>query len=417
MNIRMNPNTIPPHSSSHKKSLIMFFFVIAMASTITIPISSGWKPIFDAIVKMLPFVRQAQITYYFYMYNIIGISSLCLLAVLAWNLLSRNRGHLTLSIPSLMLLLWMALQVLYCFIYTEFSTMLWQPVLLICVFFFFKQPEYRYRFVDIVIHFGVANALLTIAQFAYFEINGSIFSLIRLYRPPALFPDATTSAIYMSLTIAFVLFNRPFMRSRTILSLSTLVLGCLLNGSRNAIVLILIAVVLFGLRGKIGQWTAIFIILLLLGICVLLISDTLNAKFSEILTSFLFDKTRGTRREIAMTLFKENPIIGAGLDKYAAVASNYGFSSTVHNIYAMILCNYGIVGFMLFIVPLIIAIIRGYKKNRFAMCILIMVAVGAYVSGVETSLPIQIVWYYAYSIIYFPAQAESRAHQQRCVKQ
>lgn len=63
--------------------------------------------------------------------------------------------------------------------------------------------------------------------------------------------------------------------------------------------------------------------------------------------------------EIAINLFKSSPIFGVGVEAFNQITE-----TSVHNIYLQCLCEYGIFGFLLFIVPLIYCIITTIKMGK-----------------------------------------------------
>lgn len=64
---------------------------------------------------------------------------------------------------------------------------------------------------------------------------------------------------------------------------------------------------------------------------------------------------------IAIKLFKDNPIFGIGAGRYVSLS---GAGTNAHNTYLEILCELGVVGFTLFLIPLIYTLIKTIKDIR-----------------------------------------------------
>ncbi|MGN0451588.1 MAG: O-antigen ligase family protein [Acutalibacteraceae bacterium] len=82
--------------------------------------------------------------------------------------------------------------------------------------------------------------------------------------------------------------------------------------------------------------------------------------------------------ENALELYKQdlNPIFGAGWGAYFAYNGIY---KVVHNTYLGMLCDVGIIGFLLFFVPILIAIWKLWKKREILpICFFITAAVPAF---------------------------------------
>lgn len=83
---------------------------------------------------------------------------------------------------------------------------------------------------------------------------------------------------------------------------------------------------------------------------------------------------RSTKWEIAINLIKQRPLFGWGWGGYTITGI-----SVVHNTYLTVLCDTGIVGFILFFVPVIYTIIKSIKyRSMLSFAVLIMGLVPAF---------------------------------------
>lgn len=70
----------------------------------------------------------------------------------------------------------------------------------------------------------------------------------------------------------------------------------------------------------------------------------------------------------AVTLFRQNPIVGIGWGYFRSMTlGNITWVNTVevHNIYLQLLCETGIVGFIIMIIPMVIHLIHSYRAVRY----------------------------------------------------
>lgn len=386
--------------------LVLGTIILAMISSISVPVNSSVYCILEFCHTYLPFIRKEQISDFFCIYNIVGASVLVLLLVLICYFICKI--HFTLNKFTLMIAGWLILQFIYCVYFDVYSSKILLPIVLFLLFLYFQTTIYsHHKFNSWVVKLGVVNSIITLLQFIYCGFAYGNFTSLRIYRPPGIMPDATLSAIFMSIALAFVLFNNSNMLTVVRVS-SLLILGCIANGSRNAVVLIICAILIFILRNNFIKKVWICILGTVIITCIIFLIGDWQENVLSIVNAFLHDNTRNARIQIAMKLFALNPILGVGLHEYGKVAAGYGFNSTVHNIYAMILCNYGIIGFLLFFIPYISALVHSLcRGQRFEACILIMLGVSASVVGIEVCVPLQIIWYYIYSIVFISKHYET----------
>lgn len=383
-------------------SYFMFFVGLAMMSSVTVPVNSIAQSICEYFYNLIPFIRKEQITFYFCLYNILGLSLLLLIMSFILYVYIRKKLIFSKNVNIYMLCGWSAVQVVYCLYFNIYSAKLLLPIILIMAILYFQTSNSYHAFDRLVIGVGVANAFLTIIQFVYCGIQYGDFSSLRIYRPPGFMPDATLSAVFMSISFAFMLFKRNRSYS-LIINCTLLILGCIVNGSRNAIVLVGCAIFMYVLKRDFLKKTLLLMVCVAPVLCAILLIQEWRLSLTDIIYGFLYDNTRWTRIKIAMDLFAASPIWGTGLSRYGEVASAFGFNSTVHNVYAMVLSHYGILGFSLFAVPYINGIICALRRHYcFEACILVMLGISGLVVGVESCVPIQIIWYYIYSVIFSP---------------
>lgn len=378
----------------------MFFIGLAMVSSITVPVNSAAQSLLEYLWNLIPSVHKGELTYFFWLYNVIGMSLLLLIMSFILYFLIRRKILFYKNVNVYILCCWSALQAVYCLYYWDISAKFLLPIVLIMVLLYFQTSNFYDQFDRLVIGVAVANALLVVIQFIHCGLQYGDFSSLRIYRPPGFMPDATLSAVFMSIAFAFILFKR-YKSFWALFSCTLLICGCVFNGSRNAVVLIGCAIFIYILKRIFLKKTLLLMVCIAIMLCITLLIQELKSSLTDMIYGFLYDNTRGTRIKIALDLFATSPIWGTGLKRYGEVASTFGFSSTVHNVYAMVLSHYGILGFSLFIIPYINGIIYAIRRHcSFEACILVMLGISGLVVGVETCVTIQIIWYYIYSVIF-----------------
>ena len=73
------------------------------------------------------------------------------------------------------------------------------------------------------------------------------------------------------------------------------------------------------------------------------------------------DTTRSDLQNSAILLFKENPVFGCGVGRFIMES---GSDTDVHNTYLQILCEQGVVGILLYLIPLILIFIKTIIRTR-----------------------------------------------------
>ena len=208
---------------------------------------------------------------------------------------------------------------------------------------------------------GVLNALVTVAQFLVLAQGSTGVRALRMARPDGLFGDSILSALVGAMTL-FVVLNRADMPwSRKIaLSLLLLVAG-VLTGARSFYYLAAGACILgvaFALQGS-GIKAILCCAICVIGIAAIVVMVDRISDFEESVSSVSSDVLSGRDLKAALALqeFDEHPVIGIGTGRYAHAEAAYyaetmtkaGLNGTnPHNIYLQVLCENGIVGFILF---------------------------------------------------------------------
>ena len=194
---------------------------------------------------------------------------------------------------------------------------------------------------------GVLNALVTVAQFLVLAQGSTGVRALRMARPDGLFGDSILSALVGAMTL-FVVLNRADMPwSRKIaLSLLLLVAG-VLTGARSFYYLAAGACILgvaFALQGS-GIKAILCCAICVIGIAAIVVMVDRISDFEESVSSVSSDVLSGRDLKAALALqeFDEHPVIGIG------TMTKAGLNGTnPHNIYLQVLCENGIVGFILF---------------------------------------------------------------------
>lgn len=396
------------NNSWQRNKVVTLLLCLAMVSTLTVPAQSNINNVLMSILGHIGLIRQQELTSFIWMYNIIGFTAACLFYVLPLNILFNGGGRIKFGSDrfSLFLLFWWAfLQTVSNIVFgnVSSSTFILPFTLFFTTLFFIQQDEsYHLTFERIFTVIGLINAVVVIIQFLQMYNGGNVLDCLRLYRPPGFFPDATLSSVFMALNVTMILF-RWTKEKKKLISLLLLLLAATLNGSRIFFVLISISVPLLiycktsPKRLGITMISCIIIILLFL-----LIVEIFPIDLADRVSGFLSDSSRLDRRQLAIDLFKQSPLFGNGPYAYGEAAYKiYGYGNTVHNYYASILCEFGLFGFALFLIPVIVVFVKNmYQKNLY-FCMFTLLIVSGFVTGLNYSLQLQIIWYYIYGVSFY----------------
>ena len=255
---------------------------------------------------------------------------------------------------------------------------------------------------NIMLLFAIIHALGSLFQFLNMELYSRVvlsrFSgiyqseILRIYRNSS-YTGFTRQSAYISgflvlgIAISFYMINHyknKVLRTIVIICLPLLLFSLFLGGKRAHLIFMAIAFLvtyLFSTNLKnfflqIIKLTSLFI-LFIISILIIYFSYTPNStsqfgkiyiKFDNTIQGLISgeDITSGRVElyDYALELFKDNPITGIGWRMFNELT--FGFLSSTsgshpHNIYIQLLTELGIVGFILFIIPVIYVLIKTIK--------------------------------------------------------
>lgn len=198
-----------------------------------------------------------------------------------------------------------------------------------------------------------------------------------------------------------------------------LVMGaiCLLTGSRKGTLFLvggIVGYLVFSERNKkLIRNFGIGIVLLMLVYIIITTNEALYAKigirFQYVITSIINDdttvesslNTRSFYRTAAIMVWRNHPIIGAGLNGFSSYMAriSYWHVAYSHNNYTEMLADYGIIGFLLYYIQRFVMIIR-LRTKRFmynkTICLLwicgIIMLIMEYACVTYYNLPVQLIY-------------------------
>lgn len=178
-------------------------------------------------------------------------------------------------------------------------------------------------------------------------------------------------------------------KKRHIFAMGILAVCVALTGSRKALVIIMMGVVFIlfltakGLVKKIkilflGLICAVLFFVAVMKIPVLydIIGNRMETLINGAVTGEDKDQSYIVREhltEYAMELFRQKPVFGQGLDAFRTVEGSYGLYA--HNNFAELLCCTGIIGFIMFYLPYLIAFLKLIYSLFVRSNMLIMLAI------------------------------------------
>lgn len=160
----------------------------------------------------------------------------------------------------------------------------------------------------------------------------------------------------------------------------------MLTGKRSSFVFLIVAIFVTYLVSTVGikklsRVACIVMSILLMGIILLLFKDTLSRvpvlnriieTISGLKNGIDITSNRTVIYRHAWQLFKDNPVLGIGWGRFRSTTlGNITWVNTVevHNIYLQLLCETGIIGFVIMIIPMIVHLIHSYRAYRYeAVC-------------------------------------------------
>lgn len=176
-----------------------------------------------------------------------------------------------------------------------------------------------------------------------------------------------------------------------------IVLGIFLTGSRGAFVSLALAIILFIIfNNNLKTLLSIFIIAIVVAIAfIFVIPENISSRF--ILTKSLDDGSNRLRLRLwkaGFKIFLDNFFVGAGPSAMIKYGVSYGApvaNTIVHNTYIEILCEYGILGFIFFIVPIVkIALKSLFQKQVITISIMAGFLCASFIISAQT---LQYFWF------------------------
>lgn len=154
------------------------------------------------------------------------------------------------------------------------------------------------------------------------------------------------------------------------ISVFVIFLAILLTGKRSFAAMAVIIPLMVHVLGKkrfVGLVAALMLGVLVLYFAVAFVVDNLAMfsgnvflhRIAETIEEIQYAEDFSSGREdlagSAIKLFKENPVFGVGVGSFVKASHQY---TDVHNTYLQVLCEQGIIGFLLMVIPLIICLLK-----------------------------------------------------------
>lgn len=251
-----------------------------------------------------------------------------------------------------------------------------------CFFSFEKLDRQRIanRLVSMCVIAGVINAVITIWQFGI--MSGWTFtpSQIRIYRPDGIFGDSIISALFSDVCIAvLVLAKTRFRKSTRAVVIALCIVAGVVTGARTFYYLLaIVGAYLVLARTHYVPIRTKAILVFILVMASLLVMSPLGQSLIDALTLHETVSSRDLKRQLALQQFTNAPVFGIGTGQYAAyeaslnLPANTGLHGTnPHNVYAQVLCENGLVGFVPLIVSLVSAVKLAVKQKNALVAILL----------------------------------------------
>lgn len=203
-------------------------------------------------------------------------------------------------------------------------------------------------------YMAIAVTILIVLQHTYFgstmRFTVNIFGVKK---------DPNYLAAYLLCPAIYNFYGVYKKNKGAILFFFIIALGIFLTGSRGAFVSLALAIILFILfNNNLKMLLSIFIITAFLAlVLIFIVPESISSRF--ILTQSLDDGSNSLRLRLwkaGFMIFLDNFFVGAGPSAMITYGMSYGApvaNTIVHNTYIEMLCEYGIIGFILFIVPII----------------------------------------------------------------
>ena len=225
--------------------------------------------------------------------------------------------------------------------------------------------RYCYRLIVLA---GIVNSVALLIQF-FMLWNGSLtWTTLRTVRPDGIMLDSIIAGALNSFAVSVILFENKVLRAKDWLQIGLLGISGILTGSRSFYLLLAFILFLYLLSNK-GKLTGKLQILII-GLIVIFMVEFAFPSVHEMALEMLSSAgsatdSRAMKQQLALKLFQEHPIFGAGADQYSAYEQSYshnqisGLNGTnPHNIYLQMLCEHGLVGACLMFLVLAGIVVR-----------------------------------------------------------
>lgn len=260
-------------------------------------------------------------------------------------------------------------------------------ICIVALYFCLKQnPKWKNMLSKIMLFAGCVHAMITLLSAiapglykAILPLLGSNYSLVFYQYNQGLYPGLTahysTNAMYLSLGIGVCVANILVDKGRKITNIFIMlcVVGALLfTGKRGHIIFSAMGIFILyyiSMRGK--KLTKLFKMIGLMLICLTVFTvissyvPQLNSvvnRFSALVESG--DVTNGRDEQVAVALlyFNQHKLFGIGWDAFKYLYKNAsGVALNVHCVYVQLLCETGIIGFVIFVAFFLSELIKAIK--------------------------------------------------------
>mgnify|MGYP002626133574 CR=1 FL=1 len=290
-----------------------------------------------------------------------------------------HHGKLTIGAGIQYIVLWFFFECItiiwarnYEIIKMHFLTVLGFVVLLVCI----SQRPIDKRLINSMIYtFWIGSFLIGLLSLFFhstyhFQMRFSARQVLTL---GGVQTDPNNQAIFLMYGISISLYYLFVKREKILFSIVTIIINMismLMTSSRGSFLslgLMLLLIVLFVIKDWKTKLWALAASLVILGLMIRFAPSILSASSLERLLEFDSYEGGGNRITIwknALTLINENLlyyIVGAGWGSYY----NYNGWAGIHNTYLEMFCNTGLIGVLLFFIPIIRVIIDLWKKEKY----------------------------------------------------
>ena len=260
-----------------------------------------------------------------------------------------------------------------------------------------KRTALRLHLEKAVIVTAIINSCVILLQFvSLYSMTGLSWETFRRLRCEGIMLDSIIASLLNAFAIGVIFFNGTKVRSRKNLILIALwALTGVLTGARTFYLALaaIIIVKYFRYQNKTRR-LLIAIIFICVLLVVLFVATGYTQTYSSTLTGEIDSSSRAIKRNYAIELFEESPILGIGTNQYRTYEKNImslrGINGTnPHNIYLQVLCENGIVCFVLLLYAIYRVLhITIRRKDNMAICFLFIYLVVGWTLGITGSVRI-----------------------------